>query len=663
MALSLQAFPCCRANLSRALIAVYCFALSGFSVAGMAPLSLSVGAVELRRCPHVAAYCGNLDRPLDPSGVFPGRISIHFEYYPPFLGGHPSGTLVATEGGPGYSTTESRDDYLDLFQPLREHHAVLLMDNRGTGQSGAIDCHALQTADKLTVELIGECGRSLGYRAPLYSTAYAADDLAAVLDALGLVRIDLYGDSYGTYLEQVFAVRHPTRLRSIVLDGSYPLRGPDYAWYPNYAPAMRDKFNIACRRFAPCALLPGDSIAHVLPALQSLRAQPFPASAADREGQSRSFTANASQLAIVMYGAAPALATVRELDAAARAFIDGDRAPLLRLMAETASAVDSRDPTADPTKWSAGLAAVVSCQDPPQIFDMRLEPAVRLADRDRAIALRKRALPDTYAPFSIDEYRGMPLDYSFIDTCVEWPVAPASHPASQVIAANAPYPTIPALIISGEFDNMTSTADGAAVAAEFHGTQIRIANSFHVNALPRARSACAAQITRRFIDTLQALDTSCAGEVPAVRLVPKFAVHAAELEPAVAAAGNHASTIELHWVSAAVQTVGDVLTRLPGNSADQGVGLRGGSFRATRDSASAHLKLTSVRWADDLAVSGTVDTPATRGGAVHATVRVLTATGLHGDLRIEWPGESLAATAEIHGTLGGATVNARTPAP
>ena len=110
---------------------------------------------------------------------------------------------------------------------------------------------------------------------------------------------------------------------------------------------MRDKFNIACRRFDPCARLPGSSIDHILPLLQALRSHPFPARAADSDGNEREFTADASQLAIVMFGAAPALATLRELDAAARAFADGDRVPLLRLMAETISAVDSRDPSRD----------------------------------------------------------------------------------------------------------------------------------------------------------------------------------------------------------------------------------------------------------------------------------------------------------------------------
>jgi pimeloyl-ACP methyl ester carboxylesterase len=504
----------------------------------------------------------------------------------------------------------------------------------------------------------------LGEGAPLYSTAYAADDLAAILNALNIERIDLYGDSYGTYFEQVYALRHPNTLRSIVLDGAYPLNGPDYPWYPSYAPAMRDKFNIACRRFEPCARLPGSSIDHILPVLEELRARPFHAHAADGDGKQREFTADASQLAIVMYGSAPAVATVRDLDAAARAFADGDRAPLLRLMAETISGVDSRDPTANATLWSAGLAAAVMCQDPPQIFDMHLPPMLRTADRDRAIAERKLRAPDTYAPFTIDEYRGMPLDYSFIDQCVEWPVAPSSHPASHVVAADAPYPDIPALIISGELDNITTPADGAAVAGAFkRGTQIRIANSFHVNALPRARSACGAQIVRRFIETLRVGDAGCAAGVPPLRLAPRFAVHAAELEAANAMPGNRADAAKLQWVSAAVLTAGDVLARVGGNSTGRGVGLRGGSFRIENGPSTLHVALNQVRWTGDLAVSGTIDKPLGRSGAVRASLHLAGAAGLNGDLTVAWV-EGVAGTgASIRGTLDGEPVRARTAAP
>ncbi|MGB6306484.1 MAG: alpha/beta hydrolase [Steroidobacteraceae bacterium] len=627
--------------------------------------TLLVGSMELRPCPDLpGAYCGSLDRPLDPTGSISGRISIYFEYYPHSGAGKPLETLVATEGGPGYPATLSRDSYLALFEPLRRRHDVLLMDNRGTGLSGAIDCHELQNAERWTVELTAACGKSLGNRASLYSTAYAADDLAAILEALGIRRIDLYGDSYGTYFEQVFAVRHPNTLRSIVLDGAYPLNGPDYPWYPSYAPAMRDKFNIACRRFAPCARLPGTSIDRMLPVLRELRAHPFPARAVDSDGKEREFAADASQLAIVMFGSAPAFTSVRDFDASARAFLAGDRVPLLRLMAETASGVDSRDPTADATKWSAGLAAAVMCQDPPQIFDMRLTPALRVSDRDRAIAQRKAKLPDTYAPFTIDEYRGMPLDYSFIDQCVEWPVAPSTHPASHVVAADPQYPDVPALIISGELDNITTPADGAAVARAFkHGRQIRIANSFHVNALPHARSACGAQIARRFIETLTVDDASCAAQVPPLRLVPQFALHASELEPAAAAAGNTASAAQLRWVQAAVQTAGDVLARLSGNSTGDGLGLRGGTFRVVNAPAIIHVTLDQVRWTEDLAVSGKIDKPTARTGTVHATLHLASTEAGSGDLNVEWPEGVVGAEASVHGRLGGAAVQARTLAP
>jgi len=326
--------------------------------------------------------------------------------------------------------------------------------------------------------------------------------------------------------------------------------------------------------------------------------------------------------------------------------------------------VDSRDPTADATKWSAGLAAAVMCQDPPQIFDMRLAPALRIADRDRAIAGRKAALPSTYAPFTIDEYRGMPLDYSFIDQCVEWPVAPPTHPASQVVGPDPQYPDVPALIVSGELDNITTLADGAAVARAFrHGTQVRIANSFHVNALPHARSACGAQIVRRFIETLQSGDTSCAAEVPPLRLVPQFALHAADLEPAAAAAGNRASDAQLRWVQAAVQTGGDVLARLGGNSTDQGVGLRGGTFRAVEDASTVHVGLDQVRWTEDLAVSGKIDKPMARSGTVRASLHLAGAQEFTGDLTVEWPEGTVDAVASIRGRLGGVTVLANAPAP
>lgn len=617
--------------------------------------TLTVGAVLLHRCDTGAPWCAYLTRPLG---------SIYFEFYPHTGDGKSTGMLVATEGGPGFPATESRDEYLELFRPLRATRDVVLMDNRGTGRSGAVDCRPLQTSPAgLSEANIGRCGRSLGAKAGLYSSVLAADDLAAILDALGSGPIDLYGDSYGTFFAQVFAVRHPDKLRSIILDGAYPLDGPDYAWYPNYAPAMRTKFDLACERSSGCSRLLGSSMEHIAPALEDLRRAPIAVKARDADGKLRSFTANATQLALVMFGSAPAYASVREADAAARAYVAGDTAPLLRLMAETQVSVDSRDETKSPTRFSAGLAVAVMCQDAPQIFDMSLDPGRRFAARDEAIAARRRTAPETYAPFTIDEYRGMPLDYAFLDQCVSWPAIAADQVAAMAKLRNSQYPDVPALIISGDLDNMTAVADGALAAKRFpRGRQLIVPNGFHVNALPHSRSPCPADIARRFIETLEVGDTKCLALIPEVRVLPAFARSVHDLEPAHATEGNQASRRQLQIVTGTLLTVGDALARMGSNTSGKSIGLRGGTLEIAVVADGQHLTLHDARWTDDLRVSGTVAYPG-RSGDVVADLTVAGPEGVSGTMKVRWTEGVARARAQAHGAFGKAIVAAEGAAP
>src|SRR5207248_2410503 len=126
------------------------FGLLALPVIAQEPDTLKVGSLTLHRCETAAPWCASVVRPLDPSGAVPGTIPVYFEFYPHTEPGKALGTLVATEGGPGFPATESRDDYLDFFKPLRAKRDVVLMDNRGTGRSGAIDCRPLQTEPVLT---------------------------------------------------------------------------------------------------------------------------------------------------------------------------------------------------------------------------------------------------------------------------------------------------------------------------------------------------------------------------------------------------------------------------------------------------------------------------------------------------------------------------------
>jgi pimeloyl-ACP methyl ester carboxylesterase len=427
---------------------------------------------------------------------------------------------------------------------------------------------------------------------------------------------------------------------------------------------MRDKFNRACERAPGCRAIAGNSLEHIAPALQLLRSRPF--SAHVRYGDSRfmSFTANATQLAIVMFAGSPDYATVREVDAAARAFSDGDQLPLLRLMAETLASVDSRDPTRSPLKFSAGLAAAVSCQDPPQIFDMSLAPVQRVIARDLQVARRKLEAPDTYAPFTIDEYRAMPLDYAFIDECVQWPAAsPGGAPALPLVSAGS-YPDVPVLVVSGELDNMTSAADGTAAAARFpRARHVILANSFHVNALPHARSECGALLVRRFMERLEAGDEGCAAAVPAVRLVPRFARQLRELTAARALAGNEAGEDQLRAVSAALLTCEDLIARAAANGPGAGVGLRGGTFTVRQaPPAGYRVILREVRWTEDTVVSGRIEWPG-RSGLVHAELELLAPRGVRGNLQLQWPEGVSGARATVRGKLGSNTVVAEAPAP
>ncbi len=637
--------------------------------AAAAPATRTVGSLELHACEVPHAWCGELERALDPQGLVPGQVSVYFEFYPHRAGGPAAGTLVAAEGGPGYPTTESRADYLALFDPLRAERDVVLMDYRGTGRSGAIDCPRLQRVPALTIAAIAACGAELGRAAPLYSAAYAADDLEAILAALGAGPVDLYGDSFGTYFAQVFAVRHPERLRSLTLDGAYPLLGPDLAWYPNYAPAMRNKFDRACERSPACAAVPGSSLEHIAPALKALRARPFDAVANDYDGRARHFTANAGALATVMFGSAPPAATLRETDAAARAFAAGDRLPLLRLMAEAEAGVDSRDATQDPAKFSEGFAVAETCQDAPQIFDMRLPPEARRAARDRALAERRRSARDSYSPFTIDEYRAMPLDYTFIEQCVGWPAPDAQHPPSHVVPDDAHFPPLPVLVLSGELDNMTPMADGAAAAAQLpHARHQIIANGWHVNALPRARSPCGARLVRAFLadpadDAGAAEGARCAADAPPFRLAPPFVRSWARATPATAEPGNRVDAAGLTAAAAALATVGDLLPRLAANGSGHGTGLRGGHFTVhAGPDGRLQAELTRVRWAEDLWVSGTLRWAELRGEAT-AQLRFGTKAGPSGRISARWTEAVGEARARLRGKVAGRALVASAPAP
>ncbi|MEV1295456.1 alpha/beta fold hydrolase [Pseudonocardia sp. NPDC049635] len=105
--------------------------------------------------------------------------------------------VLAIPGGPGLASVLP-------YRGLRRAAArrgldVIMMEHRGVGFSRRDSAGTDLTVDDVT------------------STA-AADDLAAVLDAAGVQQAVVYGTSYGSYLAQLFGIRHPDRVAAMVLD-------------------------------------------------------------------------------------------------------------------------------------------------------------------------------------------------------------------------------------------------------------------------------------------------------------------------------------------------------------------------------------------------------------------------------------------------------------
>lgn len=625
--------------------------------------SLAVGTQHLVLCRAGQAYCGRLLRPLDPSGEVSGNIEIGFEFYPPAQGmAALAGVIVATEGGPGYATTASRASYLQLFEPLMDHRALLLVDNRGTGQSAALDCPRLQIEYPYTPEALAICGQSLGGSSDLYGSGLAADDLAAVLDSLGVERVDLYGDSYGSYFAQVFSGRHPERLRSLVLDGAYQVTGLS-PWYPANAATIRYAFNTVCERAAACRTLPGASLDRLTGLAERLRQRPQTGLAPDGNGDLQETVVDPSTLMFIMVNAAYSRAIYRELDAAARALLEqNDALPLLRIAAETQG--DYYGPVVDSLErfLSSALFVAVSCSDYPQIYDMTASPGVRRAQRDIAVALKQQQAPGLYAPFTVEEYAAMPLDYSLLDLCLDWPAPSAAYPPGQPVPPDAVFTDAPTLVLSGELDSVTAPPSGAAAAAQFaNARQVLVANSFHVTALGDLDD-CASTIVRRFVSTLATGSVTCTRSIPEVRTVPSFALRYSQLAPAVAETGNRVSQDQLRAVAAAVLSAGDVLGRWWVNYDGSGAGLRGGGFDYAASGDGYRFTLQELRFVQDLAVDGTIDWNTTTG-AVAAQLAIDGDSIPRANLTITWNDKQPGAAVRVTGTIGGRKVAAHMAAP
>jgi pimeloyl-ACP methyl ester carboxylesterase len=588
-----------------------------------APASLRLGHLTLRRCAtSPLAYCGGLAVPLDYSSAASPGLHIGFRWLPATAAPRARDTVLAVEGGPGFATTGTESAYVAMMGSLVRTRNLLLVNLRGTGNSTPVNCPGLEHFGRVQHQSgpafnrqVAACGRQLNhtwrYRhggwvhaSDLFNTAYSARDTSRVLRALGLGRVDLYGDSYGSWFAQVFAARYPGELRSVTLDSTYQVLNLD-PWYTTTVVTARHAFAQACSRSAACAAATRGSGAWArIGALAARLARaPVTDTTVSTAGHRASFTVTAETLVNLVNNAGFDPVVYQDLDAAARALLrQHDAAPLLRLAALSVGYDDTNDTLPE---FSDGLYFAVACTDYVQLFSRTAPPAIR-AEQYRA-ALRQQS-PRVFAPFSITEWTQMDQYTEAYSGCLDWPsptrlVPPITRTPPLVPA------TLPVLILSGTFDSLTPWLDGATLVARQMGPSarvVRVANLTHVT-LQDANDSCPASIYQRFVRHPAALaseNTSCARHVAPIHTVGSYPLRLAGAVPATATHGNTAGRQARQAASVALASAGDEVSRWPLLDDDTDLGLRGGRVTFAGGNV-VRISFSNVRWVADATIDGT----------------------------------------------------------
>jgi pimeloyl-ACP methyl ester carboxylesterase len=182
--------------------------------------------------PGIKARCGTFARPLDPASPDGAQLELRVAVVPALDLNPEPDPLVPLAGGPGGSAIQFYSAYAHAFEPVRRERDILLIDQRGTGESEQMDCPIDddivegQYSEEETIAFTRSCLEQLPHDPRFFTTSVAVTDLEALREALGYPALNLVGTSYGSRVAQHFARRYPESTRTIVIDGVVPPQLP-----------------------------------------------------------------------------------------------------------------------------------------------------------------------------------------------------------------------------------------------------------------------------------------------------------------------------------------------------------------------------------------------------------------------------------------------------
>jgi pimeloyl-ACP methyl ester carboxylesterase len=423
-----------------------------------------------------SVLCGRFEVPEDRSKPGGRRVSLNVVVLPATSDSASSDPLVFLAGGGVAPATRYAGFLSRAFPALRRTRDILLVDQRGTWNSGALPCDVGVPQDTAAaMAALRRCRDSLATKTDLrfYTTPIAMDDLDAVRAWLGYTKLNLYGVSYGTKAAQVYMRQHPDRVRAAVLYGVVPISAPSQL---DLAASAQKTFKRVCEE---CA---ADSACHAA----------FPRPEAELDSLLARLHAGPVRVEVGRVDRDPEAEIA--LDVTERAVRD-----LVQGMLGSAGAIE-RLPllihaayTGDLQPIALAIALDGGPPPPPRGVFLCILCSEAMPQVDAA-AIAQATTGSFFGDF--------PVRWQ-LRQCSEWPRGPLPKGFWQPVSAD-----VPVLAISGDLDPITPPRYGSSVARSMkNGMHVMVPNRSHNDVDP-----CITGMFERFLiaGSAQGLDTSCA---------------------------------------------------------------------------------------------------------------------------------------------------------
>ncbi len=394
--------------------------------------------------------------------------------------------VVYLQGGPGGSASSSIADIVESATFINERD-VYLVDQRGTGYSKpALFCSEYNDGAGTPVQTAA-CKTRLeksGVDLNAYHSVHSAMDFVVLRQALEIVQWNIYGISYGTRLATTIMRENSEGIRSVILDGMFPIEvnGMSDTPWANYQSLNQIIKN--CDNTAGC---PADEFKAII---NDITARMHDQNMAP---QSRVFIQILLELST-----SPAIMTYL---LAVEEDINSYLSALDALMPEQEgeSGDDEASEGEEEDIFYIAMALSTVCAEEYPFINI-----TDLADDNSQGWSQSTQL-------TVNSMRHMGFDEA---SCKAWDVTPSNDIEIQAVVS-----TLPVLILNGQNDTQTPAAWGALVAKNMNNAQ-NITNPQGGHGQLFAGVSCFDSLAQQFLtNPSQALDTSCVDAIDDVSYV------------------------------------------------------------------------------------------------------------------------------------------------